>query len=80
MALPFYLFKLPGIANFLMFIAISFFLHNLFGYKVLRKFQTIAIPAMMRKYENTLVWVLKGKTTGIYSLGYDWSVCLYNDP
>ena len=44
-----------------MFIAISFLLHNLFGHKVLRKFQIKAIPAMMRKYENSLVWVLKGK-------------------
>ncbi|MBK7711059.1 MAG: efflux RND transporter permease subunit [Bacteroidales bacterium] len=59
--LPFYLLKLPGIANFMMFIAISFFLHNLFGYKVLRRFQSHFIPAMMQKYENLLVWVLKGK-------------------
>jgi multidrug efflux pump len=60
-ALPFYLLKMPGVANFLVFIAISFLLHNLFGYKVLRKFQTKVIPAMMRFYERTLVWVLKGK-------------------
>ena len=60
-ALPFYFLKLPGIANFLIFIAISFLLHNLYGYKVLRRFQSHAIPAMMKKYENTLVWVLKGK-------------------
>ncbi len=59
--IPFYLFRLPGIANFLMFIAISFLLHNLYGYKVLRRFQSHVIPAMMRRYENTLVWVLRGK-------------------
>ncbi|TAL77164.1 MAG: efflux RND transporter permease subunit, partial [Bacteroidetes bacterium] len=59
--IPFYLLKLPGVANFLVFIAISFFAHNLFGYKILRKFQSRFIPAMMRRYENTLVWVLKGK-------------------
>jgi multidrug efflux pump len=57
----FYLFKLPGFGNFLVFIAISFLLHNLYGYKVLRKFQSRVIPAMMRRYENTLVWVLKGR-------------------
>jgi len=57
----FYLFKLPGFGNFLVFIAISFLLHNLYGYKVLRKFQSRFIPAMMRRYENTLVWVLKGR-------------------
>jgi multidrug efflux pump subunit AcrB len=63
-ALPFYLLKLPGIANFLMFIAISFFLHNIYGYKVLRRFQAHFIPAMMQKYESLLIWVLKGKRPG----------------
>jgi multidrug efflux pump len=53
--------KQPGFANLLLFIAISFFLHNLYFYKVLRKFQTRVIPALMRRYENTLKWVLKGK-------------------
>ncbi len=57
-SLPFYLFKLPGVANFLLFIAISFLLHNLYGYKVLRKFQSRFIPALMRRYENLLKWVL----------------------
>jgi multidrug efflux pump len=57
-SLPFYLFRLPGVANFLVFIAISFLLHNLYGYKVLRKFQSRFIPALMRRYENSLKWVL----------------------
>ena len=60
-ALPFYFLKLPIVANLLMFIAISFLAHNLWGYKVLRNFQSHVIPAMMKKYENTLIWVLKGK-------------------
>jgi multidrug efflux pump subunit AcrB len=60
-ALPFYLLKVPAVANFTVFIAISYLLHNLYMYKVIRKFQTRVIPAMMKKYENTLVWVLKGK-------------------
>jgi multidrug efflux pump len=63
-ALPFYLLHAPGIANLIMFIAISFLLHNLYGFKVLRRFQSKAIPAMMRRYENLLVWVLKGKRPG----------------
>jgi multidrug efflux pump len=63
-SLPFYLLSLPGIANFMVFIAISFLLHNLFGYKVLRKFQSHFIPAMMRRYENLLIWVLKGRRPG----------------
>lgn len=58
---PFYVFKLPGFGNLLAFIAISFLLHNLFGYKILRKFQSRFIPAMMRRYENLLAWVLKGR-------------------
>ncbi len=60
-ALPFYLMKLPIMANLLVFIAISFLGHELFGYKVIRSFQANVIPSMMRRYENTLVWVLKGK-------------------
>ncbi len=63
-SLPFYLLKLTGFGNFFLFIAISFLLHNLYGYKVLRKFQTTFIPGMMKKYENTLIWVLKGKRPG----------------
>ena len=73
-SLPFYAFRLPGIANFLLFIAISFLLHNLYGYKVLRKFQSRFIPAMMRRYENLLTWALKGRRPG-YIL---WSmICLF---
>ncbi len=60
-ALPFYFIGYPGIANLLIFIAISFLLHNLFIYKVLRRFQSHFLPAMMRRYEMLLVWVLKGK-------------------
>ena len=60
-SVPFYLFKHPGFGNFTLFIAISVLFHNLFGYKLLRKFQSRVIPALMRRYENTLVWVLKGK-------------------
>lgn len=60
-SLPFYLLRFPGVANFLMFIAVSFLLHNLFLFKVLMKFQTRFIPAMMRKYEALLTWVLAGR-------------------
>lgn len=60
-SLPFYLMKLPGVANFINFIALSYLLHNLYGYKVLRRFQTNTLPAIMRKYEGTLQWVLKGR-------------------
>src|SRR5450759_1703329 len=63
-SIPFYLFSLHVIANLLVFLSISFLGHNLFGYKILRKFQSRFIPAMMRRYENTLVWVLKGKRPG----------------
>ena len=31
-------------------------------------FRTHALPAMMRKYENTLIWVLKGRRP-VYILG-----------
>lgn len=60
-AILFYLLRLPGIANFLVFIAFSILMHNLWGYKVLRKFQSHFIPAMMNKYESLLKWVLEGR-------------------
>jgi len=67
-SLPFYLFGARGGGNFTVFIAISFLLHELFGYKIIERFQSHALPALMRKYENTLKWVLKGKRPG-YILG-----------
>jgi multidrug efflux pump len=63
-AIPFYLLHLNGVGNFIIFIAISFLLHNLYVYKVLRKFQTHFLPALMKKYENLLKWVLFGKRPG----------------
>jgi multidrug efflux pump len=60
-ALPFYLFRATGVANFIIFIAISYLLHNLYGYKVLRRFQNHTLPSIMAKYEKTLIWVLKGR-------------------
>ncbi len=63
-SLPFYLLKYFGVANFLIFIAVSFLLHNLYGYKVLRKFQSHFLPALMRRYENLIKWVLVGKRPG----------------
>jgi multidrug efflux pump len=60
-AVPFYLMQLTGIANFIVFVAISYLLHNLWGYKVFRKFQDRTLPAMMRSYEKLLRWALHGK-------------------
>jgi multidrug efflux pump subunit AcrB len=60
-ALPFYLLGARGVGNFTVFIAISFLLHELFGYKVINRFQTKTFPAFIRGYENTLKWVLKGR-------------------
>ncbi len=76
-SLPFYLLKFTGVANLLIFIAVSFLLHNLYGYKILRKFQSNVIPAMMRKYENLLKWVLAGKRPGYLLWGHDWLICFY---
>jgi multidrug efflux pump subunit AcrB len=63
-SLPFYLSGARGIGNFAIFIAVSFLLHDLFGYKIIERFQKYTFPALMKKYENTLVWVLKGKRPG----------------
>ena len=63
-SLPFYLIGRTGIANLVIFIAISYILHNLYGHNLFRKFQTKAIPAMMANYEKLLLWALKGKRAG----------------
>ncbi|HUX54963.1 MAG TPA: efflux RND transporter permease subunit, partial [Williamwhitmania sp.] len=60
-SIPFYLFGLRAFANLMIFVALMALLHNLYGYKILRKFQHRFIPAMMRRYENLLRWVLAGK-------------------
>ncbi|MHC1704523.1 MAG: efflux RND transporter permease subunit [Tenuifilaceae bacterium] len=60
-AIIFYLFKLHGIGNFLIFLTVVILLHNFIGYKILRRFQSHFIPAMMSKYETLLKWVLVGK-------------------
>jgi multidrug efflux pump subunit AcrB len=60
-AIPFHLLSLPALGNLVLFIALSYLLHNIWGYKLISRFQTKTLPALMRRYENTLVWVLKGK-------------------
>lgn len=67
-SLPFYLMGARGLGNFAIFIALSFLFHELFGYKIIHRFQTRTFPALMRKYEATLKWVLKGRRPG-YILG-----------
>jgi multidrug efflux pump len=53
-----------GLANLGVFIAISYVLHNLYIWKVLLRFQQKALPALLKKYENTLRWALKGRRPG----------------
>jgi multidrug efflux pump len=68
-SIPFYLFGARGVANFTMFVAISFLGHELFGYKVFRRFQSHFLPALLKKYENTLKWVLKGRRPAYILIG-----------
>ncbi|HEX2922244.1 MAG TPA: efflux RND transporter permease subunit [Bacteroidales bacterium] len=63
-ALPFYLMQVFAIANLIAFVALSYLLHNLWGYKVFRRFQTKRIPSMMSGYERLLNWALAGKRPG----------------
>lgn len=60
-SIPFHLLGITALGNLILLIAVLVVLHNLFGYKMLRGFQTRTFPALMRKYDQTLVWVLKGK-------------------
>jgi len=49
-----------GIGNFLIFIALSYVGHNLWGYKVILHFQNRVWPKALRGYEKVLRAVLKG--------------------
>ncbi len=55
----FHLLKLPFLGNLTLFFAISYVLHNKWGYKVLLRFQHTIIPGMLDKYEKTLRWMLQ---------------------
>ena len=57
----FHLMSFPGIANFSIFVAIVFVLHQFYGRKVLYRFQHRFIPALMRRYELLVRYILKGK-------------------
>ncbi len=59
---------LPAFANLTLFIAISYLLHNLYGYKVLEKFQQKAIPAILNFYEKVIRHTLY-KNRPYYYLG-----------
>ena len=55
----FHLLHIPALANFVLFVAVSFLLHNLWGYKVLIHFQHYVIPKTLEKYEQLLGWILQ---------------------
>jgi len=48
-------------ANLVIFGAISFLVHNLYGYKVILHFQHYLIPKTLAKYEQFLAWILQGR-------------------
>ncbi|MDD5570298.1 MAG: efflux RND transporter permease subunit [Bacteroidales bacterium] len=53
-----HLFKHNGIGNFLFFVSVFFVLHNIFGYKILLRFQHKILPRLLGMYENFLRWSL----------------------
>ncbi|QQS49667.1 MAG: efflux RND transporter permease subunit [Bacteroidota bacterium] len=54
-----HLFRLPFLANLTLFFALSYVLHNKWGYKVLLKFQHKIIPGILNEYEKVLRWILQ---------------------
>jgi len=64
-----HLFGSTGIANFSIFIGLSFVFHNLFGRVVIFKFQHTFLPALMNKYEQLLHWTLKKRRPYIILAG-----------
>jgi len=50
-----------GMANFGVFVGISYLIHNLYMYRILLRFQHYILPRLMSSYERLLRWSLKGK-------------------
>lgn len=48
-----------ALANLVLFIAVSFIAHNLWGYKAILHFQHYIIPKTLDKYEKFLSWILE---------------------
>ncbi len=57
----FHIFRLPGIANFSIFIGIIFMLHQFYLRKILFRFQHHFIPSLMNKYEKILRFFVNGR-------------------
>jgi multidrug efflux pump subunit AcrB len=57
----FHLAKWPFLGNLTLFIAVSYILHNFYGFRILLKFQHTIIPGILNQYEKTLRWVLQGR-------------------
>lgn len=53
-----HLINFPAMGNLILFIAVSFIAHNLWGYKVLLHFQHTVIPKTLARYEQFLSWIL----------------------
>ncbi len=49
------------IGHLIIFIGILFLFHNIYGYKWLLHFQHFVIPKTLNRYEQLLVWILKGR-------------------
>lgn len=60
-SLPFYIFQVWGIGNFIVFLALLFIFHNFWGQYILLRFQKKTIPNILKKYENILHWSLKNR-------------------
>lgn len=55
----FHMAGMPAFANLILFIALSFLAHNLWGYKAILHFQHYIIPKTLDRYEKFLNWVLE---------------------
>ena len=59
---------LPLLGNIIIFIAFIFVFHNLWGYKIIRRFQHVIIPGTLNQYEKAIRWILQ-KRRPYYMLG-----------
>jgi multidrug efflux pump subunit AcrB len=61
LATALHLARLPGVANFILLLAIVYILHALWGEKILEKFEHSVIPALLGVYERLLRFLIRGR-------------------
>jgi hypothetical protein len=68
--------SMPGLANFLLLMAVLMVFNSYVLNDVIHSFQKKVLPGLMNRYEKLLRWILKGKEAGLGICFLVWFICL----